>query len=90
MPTVHNTEDRVGRIWTKFDLKSRVNEIRVYLRRKLIDVRTFIYEMALPITGVAVEDILNPTSLVPTMVCGDFVHPCMPLASSFINVEFVR
>lgn len=79
--------DKLG---TKIDLKSRVNDVRMYLRWKILDARTFIYEMALPITGVAVENILKPTSLVPTMVCGDFFHPCMPLTSSLINVEFVR
>ena len=75
---------------TKNDLKSRVNDIRVYLRRKILDARTFIYEMALPITGVAVENILKPTSLVPTMVCGDPFDPRMPLTSSFSHTEFVR
>ena len=30
--------------------------------------RSFIYEKALPITGVAVEETLKPTSLVPTLV----------------------
>ena len=30
--------------------------------------RSFIYDKALPITGVAVEEILKPRSLVPTLV----------------------
>jgi len=79
--------DRLG---TKGDLKSRVNDIRVYLRQKILDARTFIYEMALPITGTAVENVLKPMSLVPTMVCRDCFHSHPSLTSLFIDIEFVR
>ena len=72
----------------KSDFKSRLDSVRVYLQRKIIDARTFIYEMALPITGAAVENILKPTSLVPTMVCGDYFYPYLSL-THFIIVELV-
>ena len=75
---------------TKGDLKSRIDDIRVYLRQKILDARTFIYEMALPITGVAVENILKPMSLVPTMVCRDYFYPHPLLMSSFICTEFIH
>lgn len=72
----------LDRLATKSDLKSRVNDIRVYLRQRILDARTFIYKMALPITGVAVENILKPTSLVPTMVRKDRFHSHLFLISS--------
>ena len=75
---------------TKGDLKSRIDDIWVYLQQKILDARTFIYEMALPITGVVVENILKPMSLVPTMVCRDYFYPHQLLTSSFIYTEFIH
>jgi hypothetical protein len=38
------------------------------MRRLIEQARSFIYEKALPIAGIAVEDTLKPMSLVPTLV----------------------
>jgi hypothetical protein len=38
------------------------------MRRLIEQARSFIYEKALPIAGVAVEGTLKPMSLVPTLV----------------------
>jgi len=38
------------------------------MRDLVVMARSFIYEKAIPITGVAVEETLKSTSLVPTLV----------------------
>ena len=59
---------------TKLDLMGRHNDstlrktLRIYMRDLVSMARSFIYEKALPITGVAVEETLKPMSLVPTLV----------------------
>ena len=50
------------------DLKSRAVLIRQYLGRKVLAARHHIYKMARPIGGVNVEELLKPTSSVPTQV----------------------
>lgn len=42
--------------------------LRTYMGNLVSMARSFIYNKALPITGVAVEEVLKPRSLVPTLV----------------------
>ena len=50
------------------DSRSRGEYTREYLRRNIILARTWIYEMGHGIASAAVERLLKPLSLVPTMV----------------------
>jgi hypothetical protein len=60
--------DRLG---TKRDTDSRKKgeNLREYLRSKIVLARTWIYQMGYGIASAAVEGLLKPLSLVPTMVC---------------------
>ena len=49
------------------DSRSR-RSIRMYMRNLVTKARSLIYDKAIPIMGAAVEEMLKPTSLVPTLV----------------------
>jgi hypothetical protein len=51
------------------DLAQRISHARNILYDVVHTARRFIYQLALPITGTAVEQLLKPTSSVPTVVC---------------------
>ena len=64
--TIPKTDlDRLG---TKRDADSRNRSVREYLRHKIVLARMWIYEMGHGIASAAVEKLLKPLSLVPTMV----------------------
>lgn len=58
----------------KFDLMGRHNDsgprktLRTYMHNLVTRACSFIYDKAIPIMGVAVEETLKPMSLVPTLV----------------------
>ncbi|RDB16223.1 hypothetical protein Hypma_003115 [Hypsizygus marmoreus] len=56
--------DRMGYVT---DMKTRVDQARKYLWNKVKRAREYIYSNAFPINGVAVNDLLKPTSSVPTV-----------------------
>jgi hypothetical protein len=55
------------------DTKSRA-PLRTYMRDLVAKARSLIYDRAIPITGVAVEESLKPMSLVPTLVSSPLDH----------------
>lgn len=50
------------------DLRFRVDKARKFLINLVMHARRFIYELALPISGAAVNRLLKAVSAVPTMV----------------------
>lgn len=50
------------------DMKNRLTLVRQYLFRKVAAARRHIYNFARPIGGVNVEELLKPTSSIPTKV----------------------
>ena len=57
--------DRLG---LKLDIKNRLTQFRQYMANKVKAARHIIYQLACPITGTKVEDLLKPFSGVPTEV----------------------
>ncbi len=53
----------------KRDTKFRLKNPRTFMLNQIQKARLWIYEKARSITSRAVEDLLKPTSSVPTMVC---------------------
>lgn len=53
----------------KRDVIFRLKNPRTFLLNLVQNARRWIYEKALSITSRVVEDLLKPTSSVPTMVC---------------------
>jgi hypothetical protein len=56
--------DRMG---THLDRKYRISRIRTYVLNAVCCARDFVYKLAKPIGGVAVERLLKPQSWVPTV-----------------------
>jgi hypothetical protein len=55
------------------DLAQRISHPRNILYDVVQTARRFIYQLALPINGTAVEQLLKPNSSIPTVVC----HVCL-------------
>lgn len=65
-------KSRIPMVGTKTDTKQRINLARVDSedRRNKIDItRKLMFEDGLNITSSKIENLLRPTSLVPTRVC---------------------
>jgi hypothetical protein len=54
------------------DISARIRQARIYFGNRILLARSFIYKHGKPITGAAVERILQPQSLVPTVVSLSF------------------
>jgi hypothetical protein len=66
MPKTHL--DRMGWI---LDSAFRINGIRRYLHEKVQVARNLIYQVGRAVTGACVDNLLKPTSAVPTIVSDD-------------------
>ena len=75
--------DRLG---MKRDMDSRDRSVREYLRHKIVLARMWIYEMGHGIASAAVEKLLKPLSLVPTMV-GVRLARWQPQLLTQVNIE---
>ncbi len=53
----------------RHDITVRIKKFRQYMSTKVRAARRFVYELAKPITGAAVEGLLKDISGVPTQVC---------------------
>jgi hypothetical protein len=55
------------------DMKSRINDLRVYAMAKVVKARQFIYELGNTVDGAKVEDALGEGSWVAILVCNVFL-----------------
>ena len=62
------SKSKVDKVGLVADMKTRIEKARKYLADAVNEARKAIYTLGLPITGVAVERLLKPTSSVPTKV----------------------
>jgi hypothetical protein len=67
-PRCFQHKSHFDRLGLKADTLARINNMRVYLRDKIIVARDAIYKLGAPIKGVATERLLKDFSLVPTLV----------------------
>jgi len=49
-------------------MSSRISKARIYVMQTISQARRFIYTLGLPVAGAAVNRLLKPESLVPTIV----------------------
>jgi hypothetical protein len=62
------------------DLAQRISHVRSILYDGVQTARRFIYQLAIPIKGTAVDQLLKPTSSVPTVVR----HVSLPIVLSLL------
>jgi hypothetical protein len=75
-------KDQIGEMGTKLDARHRANErVDNDARRSKVEMtRSWIFERGYSVAGTAVENILAPTSLVPTRVC---IQVCITSHTNF-------
>jgi len=62
------SKEQLDKVGLKRDTKFRLKNPRTFMLNQIQQARRWIYEKARSITSRAVEDLLKPTSSVPTMV----------------------
>jgi hypothetical protein len=56
------------------DMKSRLNNLRVYVETNIVSAREYIYRWGNTVDGMKVEETLGEGSWVPVMVSADFLQ----------------
>ena len=71
------------------DLSARLALAQSYLRGKIFEARRAIYQLGMPLKGVAVERLLKAESLLPTVVRSFSIIDLRPVAQLVVSLELL-